>query len=110
MFSSDVKSAPAGSDDGVVACGISSQCINRLTQVECLANECPTRNACQNQRYDPSPQARTQKLVLISLSAFQVPAQAVCQCRDSKDREERVRLARRCQYRKVSVLGVPVTI
>lgn len=46
-----LKSPWAGSDDGQIACGIASQCINRLTQVECLANECPTRNACQNQRW-----------------------------------------------------------
>lgn len=39
------------SDDLDVACGASSHCINRLTQVECLPQECPSQNFCRNQRF-----------------------------------------------------------
>ena len=34
-----------------MACGDGSDCINRLTQVECLEDDCRCRSACQNQRY-----------------------------------------------------------
>ncbi|KAJ7079995.1 histone methyltransferase [Mycena belliarum] len=34
-----------------VACGPSSNCINRLTQVECLPGDCRCRASCQNQRF-----------------------------------------------------------
>ncbi|KAL1745307.1 hypothetical protein HDZ31DRAFT_36672 [Schizophyllum fasciatum] len=33
------------------ACGPRSNCINRLTQVECLAEDCHCRQFCQNQRF-----------------------------------------------------------
>ncbi|TRM63284.1 hypothetical protein BD626DRAFT_592433 [Schizophyllum amplum] len=33
------------------ACGARSNCINRLTQVECLEEECHCRQFCQNQRF-----------------------------------------------------------
>lgn len=33
------------------ACGPHSDCINRLTQVECIDGECRCRNFCQNQRF-----------------------------------------------------------
>ena len=32
------------------ACGEGSDCINRLTQVECIEGECPSKAHCQNQR------------------------------------------------------------
>lgn len=32
------------------ACGDGSDCINRLTQVECLPDDCRCRSYCQNQR------------------------------------------------------------
>ncbi|KAH7907254.1 hypothetical protein BJ138DRAFT_522413 [Hygrophoropsis aurantiaca] len=40
-----------GVDGPEVACGHDSDCINRLTQVECLAEDCRCRNYCQNQRF-----------------------------------------------------------
>ncbi|KAI0920529.1 hypothetical protein AcW1_010262 [Taiwanofungus camphoratus] len=33
------------------ACGHGSDCINRLTQVECLPDDCRCRSYCQNQRF-----------------------------------------------------------
>ncbi|KAJ9098539.1 hypothetical protein QFC19_006307 [Naganishia cerealis] len=39
------------SDDPGRACGAEANCINRLTQVECLPQECPSKHACQNQRF-----------------------------------------------------------
>jgi hypothetical protein len=33
-----------------LACGEGSHCINRITQVECIEGECPSRSHCQNQR------------------------------------------------------------
>ncbi|EEB96531.1 hypothetical protein MPER_04322 [Moniliophthora perniciosa FA553] len=39
------------SDDPEVACGHSSDCINRLTQVECLPGDCRCGDYCQNQRF-----------------------------------------------------------
>jgi len=38
-------------DDPEDACGPHSNCINRLTQVECLKYECQTKEYCQNQRF-----------------------------------------------------------
>ncbi|RDB23612.1 Histone-lysine N-methyltransferase, H3 lysine-36 specific [Hypsizygus marmoreus] len=38
-------------DDPDVACGPYSDCINRLTQVECLPDDCRCRSHCQNQRF-----------------------------------------------------------
>lgn len=35
----------------VDACGSDSDCINRLTQVECLESECRCSVSCQNQRF-----------------------------------------------------------
>ncbi|KZO97496.1 SET domain-containing protein [Calocera viscosa TUFC12733] len=40
-----------GADPPEVACGHGSDCINRLTQVECLEDECRCRSHCQNQRF-----------------------------------------------------------
>ncbi|KAG1732683.1 uncharacterized protein EDB91DRAFT_1302092 [Suillus paluster] len=40
-----------GVDDPSDACGHGSDCINRLTQVECLADDCRCRVYCQNQRF-----------------------------------------------------------
>ena len=39
-----------GVDDPHVACGDGSDCINRLTQVECQEDDCRCRSHCQNQR------------------------------------------------------------
>ncbi|ELU38162.1 histone methyltransferase [Rhizoctonia solani AG-1 IA] len=33
-----------------LACGEGSHCINRITQVECIEGECPSKAQCQNQR------------------------------------------------------------
>ncbi|KAK0556007.1 histone methyltransferase set2 [Tilletia horrida] len=46
-----------GLDDPSVACGHESGCINRLTQVECLEEECQTRGYCQNQRFQKAEYA-----------------------------------------------------
>ncbi|KAI9058826.1 hypothetical protein FKP32DRAFT_1597140 [Trametes sanguinea] len=40
-----------GIDDPSSACGHDSDCINRLTQVECLPEDCRCRSYCQNQRF-----------------------------------------------------------
>ncbi|KAG9311141.1 hypothetical protein JVU11DRAFT_9056 [Chiua virens] len=40
-----------GVDDPSDACGQGSDCINRLTQVECLPDDCRCRSHCQNQRF-----------------------------------------------------------
>ncbi|KAF9451333.1 hypothetical protein P691DRAFT_663480 [Macrolepiota fuliginosa MF-IS2] len=40
-----------GVDSEDMACGPYSDCINRLTQVECLPGDCRCRNYCQNQRF-----------------------------------------------------------
>ncbi|EPQ55865.1 SET domain-containing protein [Gloeophyllum trabeum ATCC 11539] len=40
-----------GVDDACDACGDGSDCINRLTQVECLPDDCRCRAYCQNQRF-----------------------------------------------------------
>ncbi|KIJ61209.1 hypothetical protein HYDPIDRAFT_177115 [Hydnomerulius pinastri MD-312] len=40
-----------GVDDPSDACGHGSDCINRLTQVECLPEDCRCRSYCQNQRF-----------------------------------------------------------
>ncbi|KAJ3572195.1 hypothetical protein NP233_g3246 [Leucocoprinus birnbaumii] len=40
-----------GIDSEDMACGPYSDCINRLTQVECLEGDCRCRNYCQNQRF-----------------------------------------------------------
>ncbi|CUA68819.1 histone-lysine N-methyltransferase SETD2 [Rhizoctonia solani] len=34
-----------------LACGEGSHCINRITQVECIEGECPSKSHCQNQRF-----------------------------------------------------------
>ncbi|CAD6979448.1 hypothetical protein A4X06_0g2348 [Tilletia controversa] len=46
-----------GHDHPSVACGHDSGCINRLTQVECLEEECQTHGYCQNQRFQKSEYA-----------------------------------------------------
>ncbi|EIW56542.1 SET domain-containing protein [Trametes versicolor FP-101664 SS1] len=40
-----------GIDDPDTACGHDSDCINRLTQVECLPEDCRCRSYCRNQRF-----------------------------------------------------------
>ncbi|KXN83993.1 Histone-lysine N-methyltransferase, H3 lysine-36 specific [Leucoagaricus sp. SymC.cos] len=40
-----------GIDNEDTACGPYSDCINRLTQVECLPGDCRCRSYCQNQRF-----------------------------------------------------------
>ena len=41
-----------GIDDPAIACSEDADCINRLTQVECLKAECNCREHCQNQRFE----------------------------------------------------------
>ncbi|KAJ3784971.1 hypothetical protein GGU11DRAFT_721283 [Lentinula aff. detonsa] len=38
-------------DDPELACGASSDCINRLTQIECLSEHCRCQEHCLNQRF-----------------------------------------------------------
>ncbi|KAF9784792.1 hypothetical protein BJ322DRAFT_1006948 [Thelephora terrestris] len=40
-----------GVDSPSVACGEGAECINRLTQVECMPEDCRCRSHCQNQRF-----------------------------------------------------------
>ncbi|KAI0742842.1 hypothetical protein C8Q80DRAFT_1107924 [Daedaleopsis nitida] len=40
-----------GEDDPDDACGHNSDCINRLTQVECLPEDCRCKTYCRNQRF-----------------------------------------------------------
>ncbi|KAJ7353320.1 histone methyltransferase [Mycena albidolilacea] len=40
-----------GTDPPTAACGDGSNCINRLTQIECLPDDCRCRSHCQNQRF-----------------------------------------------------------
>ncbi|KAF8192677.1 hypothetical protein K438DRAFT_2017875 [Mycena galopus ATCC 62051] len=40
-----------GTDSPNAACGDGSNCINRLTQIECLPDDCRCRSHCQNQRF-----------------------------------------------------------
>ncbi|OBZ74746.1 Histone-lysine N-methyltransferase, H3 lysine-36 specific [Grifola frondosa] len=40
-----------GIDEPSNACGHDSDCINRLTQVECMPDDCRCRSYCQNQRF-----------------------------------------------------------
>ncbi|KAF9516701.1 hypothetical protein BS47DRAFT_1340595 [Hydnum rufescens UP504] len=40
-----------GRSEGYKACGEGSDCINRLTLVECIEGDCPSRSYCQNQRF-----------------------------------------------------------
>ncbi|KAI1789708.1 hypothetical protein LXA43DRAFT_892413 [Ganoderma leucocontextum] len=40
-----------GVDDPDAACGLSSDCINLMTQVECLPDDCRCRAYCRNQRF-----------------------------------------------------------
>ncbi|KAF8332013.1 uncharacterized protein EI90DRAFT_3056248 [Cantharellus anzutake] len=39
-----------GRSESYLACGDGSDCINRLTLVECIEGDCPSRSHCQNQR------------------------------------------------------------
>ncbi|KAF5332929.1 hypothetical protein D9758_015955 [Tetrapyrgos nigripes] len=48
------------SDHPEVACGHNSECINRLTQVECLPDDCRCRDYCQNQRFQKKEYANIQ--------------------------------------------------
>ncbi|GJJ09368.1 hypothetical protein Clacol_003590 [Clathrus columnatus] len=49
-FTCDCTYEP-GIDEPYIACGEGSDCINRLTQVECLEDDCHCRSYCQNQRF-----------------------------------------------------------
>ncbi|KAF7326676.1 Histone methyltransferase [Mycena venus] len=40
-----------GKDQPTAACGEGSNCINRLTQIECLPDDCRCKSSCQNQRF-----------------------------------------------------------
>lgn len=53
-------------DDPDLACGHDSDCINRLTQVECMPDDCRCKSYCRNQRFvsslsSPSAQLGVEK-------------------------------------------------
>ncbi|KAL4077501.1 hypothetical protein J3A83DRAFT_4356538 [Scleroderma citrinum] len=51
------------------ACGDGSDCINRLTQVECLPDDCRCRSYCQNQRFQRKEYA-TVEIVLTEKKGY----------------------------------------
>ncbi|VDB94051.1 unnamed protein product [Peniophora sp. CBMAI 1063] len=58
-----------GVDDPSVACGDGSDCINRLTQVECIPEDCRCRKHCQNQRFQRKQYANIE-IVKTELKGF----------------------------------------
>ncbi|KAF8549008.1 hypothetical protein OG21DRAFT_1500664 [Imleria badia] len=58
-----------GVDDPSDACGQGSDCINRLTQVECLPDDCRCRAHCQNQRFQRKEYAKIE-IVLTEKKGF----------------------------------------
>ncbi|KAF9228124.1 hypothetical protein BS17DRAFT_745368 [Gyrodon lividus] len=58
-----------GVDDPLDACGQGSDCINRLTQVECLPEDCRCRSYCQNQRFQRKEYANIE-IVLTEKKGF----------------------------------------
>lgn len=49
-----------GMDDLILACTEEADCINRLTQVECLKSECNCGQYCQNQRFQKGEYANVE--------------------------------------------------
>ncbi|KAI0830234.1 hypothetical protein BC628DRAFT_1313213 [Trametes gibbosa] len=64
-----------GVDDLATACGHNSDCINRLTQVECLPEDCRCRVYCQNQRFQRKQYA-TLEIVKTEMKGFGLRAAA----------------------------------
>ncbi|KAJ3535908.1 hypothetical protein NMY22_g6272 [Coprinellus aureogranulatus] len=63
-----------GVSDPDDACGPYSDCINRLTQVECLEDDCRCRNHCQNQRFQKRQYANIE-IVLTELKGYGLRAE-----------------------------------
>lgn len=63
-----------GVDDPDNACGPWSNCINRLTQVECMADDCRCRRHCQNQRFQQQQYANIE-IVLTEMKGFGLRAE-----------------------------------
>ncbi|KAF6750904.1 histone-lysine N-methyltransferase [Ephemerocybe angulata] len=63
-----------GVDDEDVACGPWSDCINRLTQVECLPDDCRCGPYCQNQRFQRRQYAKID-IVLTEMKGFGLRAE-----------------------------------
>ncbi|KAJ7454891.1 hypothetical protein B0H11DRAFT_2067935 [Mycena galericulata] len=61
--------------DPVIACGQGSTCINRLTQIECLPDDCRCRRYCQNQRFQRKQYADIQ-IVLTEKKGFGLRAES----------------------------------
>lgn len=77
-------------------------CINRLTQVECLPDDCKGGSFCMNQRY-----VLTYLFFFAVLSydiSFQVPASGICENRYCKDGEKGVWAACWRGFAKVRVV------
>ncbi|TFK37690.1 hypothetical protein BDQ12DRAFT_607516 [Crucibulum laeve] len=64
-----------GVDNPGHACGPDSDCINRLTQVECLPDDCRCRSYCQNQRFQRKDYANID-IVLTEKKGFGLRAEA----------------------------------
>lgn len=64
-----------GAGDPSDACGHDSDCINRLTQVECLPEDCRCRSYCQNQRFQRKEYARME-IVLTEKKGYGLRAAA----------------------------------
>lgn len=63
-----------GVDSHDKACGPYSDCINRLTQVECLPEDCRCRSYCQNQRFQKREYANIE-IVLTEKKGFGLRAE-----------------------------------
>ncbi|KAJ2934753.1 hypothetical protein H1R20_g2333, partial [Candolleomyces eurysporus] len=63
-----------GVDNEDDACGPFSDCINRLTQVECLPDDCRCRSHCQNQRFQKQQYANID-IVLTELKGYGLRAE-----------------------------------
>lgn len=96
-----------GIDDPGQACGEDSDCINRLTQVECLESECRCRHHCQNQRSVicacVSEMSKVALTCACATRPHQISAAAVRSCRDRQDGKERVRSTGWCFSNNVSL-------
>ncbi|KAJ7730702.1 histone methyltransferase [Mycena maculata] len=60
--------------DNPNACGHGSNCINRLTQIECMPDDCRARSHCQNQRFQRKQYADIQ-IVLTEKKGFGLRAE-----------------------------------
>jgi hypothetical protein len=71
-------------DPSRTACGAASDCINRLTQVECPAGDCRCGERCQNQRQACLIDCE----VSFHITVSQDSEQGLCPHQDCSDREE----------------------